>query len=244
MPKTRTSTEIKENVTDQTPARAARHIRTTKSDAPDLGLAARIKELIGDDSQTEFAARCGFSEGMLRKYLKGARPGRDNLVAMASYRNVSLTWLATGKGDKYDIGDTLATSVRQLLMHGSGAGKTNTGAAMIQQLQDVAARYTLGDAAECPITPIHPELLRSCLLACYQVYGDQFQKAMFPVQLEYASDFYNQLVAMSNARTPRRGLDDFTGLNIGGLADQLKLLQTIGWVMEFPRNSDRLSGSW
>lgn len=37
----------------------------------------------------------------MRKYLSGTEPGLTNLVAIARATGVSLSWLATGEGDKY-----------------------------------------------------------------------------------------------------------------------------------------------
>ena len=55
---------------------------------------------MGDESGTTFGRRCGISEGAIRKYLLGASPSTDNLVAMADAANVSIEWLATGRGAK------------------------------------------------------------------------------------------------------------------------------------------------
>ncbi|MBL3598388.1 MAG: helix-turn-helix transcriptional regulator [gamma proteobacterium endosymbiont of Lamellibrachia anaximandri] len=65
--------------------------------------AARLKEIIGEDSVSRFAKRCDFAESMLRKYLLGdSVPGADKLVRIAQATGVSLRWLATGEGAQSD----------------------------------------------------------------------------------------------------------------------------------------------
>lgn len=62
---------------------------------------SRLKECIGDEPVAAFARRCGFSEGLLRAYLKAEkRPGMDRLAAIAEVAGVTLDWLATGRGPK------------------------------------------------------------------------------------------------------------------------------------------------
>lgn len=227
MPKTPVATPLAGNVTASHSERSTRHIRTKESDAPDFELAARIKELIGKDSQVGFAKACGFSEGMLRKYLKGARPGKDNLVAMANYRNVSLQWLATGRGEKSEH--------RGLIPNTPGAGKTMNSLKYYQTVME--------HSGEHPNGLINCSLLRLCLLACSQVHGEEFAKTLLVVQLEYACDFYNQLVRMANAKGPSTSLDDFCRLESSALADQLRFLVQMGWVRSFPLESS-VAGSW
>lgn len=60
----------------------------------------RLREVIGDESLASFGRRCGISEGGIRKYLTGASPSTENLVAMADIANVNIEWLATGRGPK------------------------------------------------------------------------------------------------------------------------------------------------
>lgn len=219
MPKTPTDRPSGEKVTASHSNHGTRHIRTRESDAPDLELAARIKELIGDDTQVGFAKACGFSEGMLRKYLKGARPGKDNLVAMAKYRNVSLQWLATGMLPR-------SGGERALVTHSAGSGKTGTSLRAMQYLQHSAAEHQDG--------MINCGLLRMCLIACSTVHGEDFGKALLVVQVEYACDFYNQLVGMAASKGPRVNLDDFCRLEPNALADQLRFFLQMGWARRFP----------
>jgi len=62
---------------------------------------ARLKECIGDESVASFARRCGFSEGLIRAYLKAQkRPGMERIVRIAEVAGVTLDWLATGLGPR------------------------------------------------------------------------------------------------------------------------------------------------
>jgi hypothetical protein len=61
----------------------------------------RLLETIGDEPVAAFGRRCGTSESLLRGYLNyGNKPGIDHLVAMADAGNVSIEWLASGRGSK------------------------------------------------------------------------------------------------------------------------------------------------
>lgn len=68
--------------------------------AAESHLSDRIKEAMGDSSQAGFARRCGVSESVFRKYLVGAMPSTDRLVAIADAAGVTVEWLATGRGPK------------------------------------------------------------------------------------------------------------------------------------------------
>jgi transcriptional regulator with XRE-family HTH domain len=68
--------------------------------APESHLSDRIKEVVGDASQAAFARKCGVSESVFRKYLAGAMPSADRLVAIADAGGVTVEWLATGREPK------------------------------------------------------------------------------------------------------------------------------------------------
>lgn len=73
------------------------HIQQSESDA----LAKRIVEVLGTDSVISFSRRCGVGESTLRNIIKsGASPRTDNLVAIADSANVTIEWLAAGRGPK------------------------------------------------------------------------------------------------------------------------------------------------
>ncbi len=60
----------------------------------------RLKELIGDVPANRFAREVDIGESLLRKYLAGATPGLDKVVAIAEAKGVSIDWLARGIGSK------------------------------------------------------------------------------------------------------------------------------------------------
>lgn len=216
-PKYPTNRESTGNVTASHSPSDKRHIRTKESDAPDLALAARIKELIGEETNVAFAHACGFSEGMLRKYLKGATPGGDKMAAIAKYRRVRLEWLASGNDPKYE---------RDLIAVAKGAGKTDTYARFVAE-----SNKQYSEASNHSL--INPNLLRLCLLTCNQVHGEDFSKAMTVIQIEYACDLYNQLTQMANAKGGT-ALEDFCRLDVAALSDQLRFLLQMGWARKFP----------
>lgn len=70
-------------------------IRSTESELPE-----RLRLAIGDEPVTAFGRRCGIGEATLRKYFKGTLPNIENLIAIADAANVSIEWLAAGRGPK------------------------------------------------------------------------------------------------------------------------------------------------
>lgn len=58
----------------------------------------RLKELIGNKSGRAFAKEAGISYSTLHNYLTNTSlPTLDNLIALATYTDVSVQWLATGE---------------------------------------------------------------------------------------------------------------------------------------------------
>jgi phage repressor protein C with HTH and peptisase S24 domain len=64
----------------------------------ETGFARRLRVAIGNQSVLSFATKCGVSDNLIRKYLKGSLPGVDKLVTMAKTAGVTVEWLATGEG--------------------------------------------------------------------------------------------------------------------------------------------------
>lgn len=86
-------------VTKESDARAsATHSRPIRHDESDI--AARLREVMGDEPLLSFARRCGVGETTLRKYLEGAEPSTRRLVAIADTAGVNIAWLAAGRGPK------------------------------------------------------------------------------------------------------------------------------------------------
>ncbi len=62
-------------------------------------LSARLQALIGKETVSSFARKCGLAESVLRTYLKDGRmPPLDKALAIAAAAGVSVDWLATGNG--------------------------------------------------------------------------------------------------------------------------------------------------
>lgn len=74
--------------------------RQDRLDELDLaGFHARLSEVLGDESETSFAARAKVSKSGLNRVVNGGMPSLDMLIAIASTAGVSIDWLATGRND-------------------------------------------------------------------------------------------------------------------------------------------------
>lgn len=67
----------------------------------------RLREVIGKNTSS-FADKCGIGESTIRSYLNGSFPRLDKLVTIATTANVTVEFLATGKGPKtyQELGNT------------------------------------------------------------------------------------------------------------------------------------------
>lgn len=64
-----------------------------------VGFVARLKTAIGFEPVYKFAQRCGITESVFRKYLKGnVMPGLESLVSIAKEAEINLDWLIFEKG--------------------------------------------------------------------------------------------------------------------------------------------------
>ncbi|SDA39538.1 Phage repressor protein C, contains Cro/C1-type HTH and peptisase s24 domains [Mesorhizobium qingshengii] len=59
----------------------------------------RLSLAMAGESAHAFAKRAGLSDSSFRQYLQGSMPGLDNLVLIANAAEVSLDWLALGRGE-------------------------------------------------------------------------------------------------------------------------------------------------
>ncbi len=66
-----------------------------------MSFAARLKQLIGEETISGFARRVELSEALVRKYLRGSEPSLSKANQIAMKANCSLEWLATGCGYFY-----------------------------------------------------------------------------------------------------------------------------------------------
>lgn len=70
-------------------------------EAVPVGIAAQLSVLKGDSSVAEFARKCGLGDSLVRKYLAGAEPGRDNIEKIWRANRCNLVWLVTGQGKPF-----------------------------------------------------------------------------------------------------------------------------------------------
>ncbi|SHO58695.1 hypothetical protein [Vibrio quintilis] len=56
----------------------------------------RLRDVMGDESVRSFSKRCGISESVIRKYLKGSYPVMDKLPRIAEATGMSMGWLISG----------------------------------------------------------------------------------------------------------------------------------------------------
>lgn len=71
------------------------------------GVAARLKQVIGEQSVRSFCQDRGISATQLGEMLNGSRPRADKFVEIAQAMGVSMDWLATGRefgGNQPDLG--------------------------------------------------------------------------------------------------------------------------------------------
>lgn len=184
-------------------------------------LRLRITEVVGKRSVRSFADAAGIGATSLRNYMDGVRkPKRPAIEKIAFEGRVSVDWLANGWGPKPRMETTQQSGGRM-----------------------VAMQYMTGSDIHSPGGRINSDLLRMCLQACYAVHGEDFHKAMVPIQVLYAADFYNQLAGLADSKGPQARLDDFCRLDAKALADQLRFFLQMGWARKFPYESD-LSGTW
>lgn len=212
---------------DTTPSEPNRNCSDSESgpvpilDEESEQLRLRIIEVVGKRSVRSFADAAGIGPTSLRNYMDGVRkPKRPAIEKIAFEGRVSADWLATGHGPK----------LRQVQAQQNGS-------------RMLAMQYMSGVGEPQLDGKINSDLLRMCLQACYHVHGEDFPKALVPIQLLYAVDFYNQLAALANSKGPQARLDDFCRLDAKALADQLRFFLQMGWARKYPYESD-ISGTW
>ncbi|MCM8596671.1 hypothetical protein [Accumulibacter sp.] len=85
-------------------------------------LATRLQAMIGRESVSSFARRCGLAESVLRTYLRDGRmPPLDKARDMAAAAGVSLDWLASGLGPRLAAEGLAAYDVAQSAAAGRDA---------------------------------------------------------------------------------------------------------------------------
>lgn len=199
MPETRVNSSFAENRNSSDSEHGEVPIHSVESELT----AARIKEVVGDESKRAFARRAGISETSLRDYIELRRtPKRQALASIAEAGSVSTEWLTSGKGPK--------TRAEQRAAQGQ-------------------AQYQVG-GEPAPVARIDLALLRKCLGACNIVYGEPFAAAPVARQLEHAADFYNALLPNIG---PRLSLRELAARDAAALAVMLQGFIAINSVRQF-----------
>lgn len=79
-----------------------------------MSFAARLKDLIGEESVSGFARRVGLNEALIRKYLNGSEPSLAKANQIAERANCSLEYLATGCGYLYRHAEVVDSEAAKL----------------------------------------------------------------------------------------------------------------------------------
>lgn len=102
-----------------------------------MSFSTRLKELIGETSILAFANKSGVPQNSIRQYLNGSIPGLDKVIAIADANNVSVEWLATGKGTKDDDSNSQFVAIPVLPTAGSSRG------GLAIEFSEIGAAYPL-----------------------------------------------------------------------------------------------------
>lgn len=170
-------------------------------------------------SQTEIAARSGVPVGTIRKYEQGpSLPGAEAIEAFVGL-GINANWLLTGEGDM------LLAGPRPEVAQGAAVYNREGGASLAQE----PGR----NAQEPVIAAIDGALLRLCWGACSAVHGAAFSAANQFQQLEHAVELYNLLQRLAAAEG-QATLEAFARLDVGDLAQQLRIFIKMGRARRFP----------
>ncbi|HBS17729.1 MAG TPA: transcriptional regulator, partial [Halomonas sp.] len=145
---------------DQEPERK----HSSSSEELERGFSSRLEAAIGQRSVLSFAKECGFSDSLVRKYLRGSLPGLDKAVTMARVLGVSLEWLATGKGES-----SAANCVQEeAAPHTAGQAKLGFNEALLRQVIEAVEEAL--DLLDLDIDP--PGKKADLIFAIYEMYDD------------------------------------------------------------------------
>ena len=200
-----------------------------KASTLNLGvLGARMKaarEAIGL-SQIEFNEK--FGHGSARTYQKNEAGSNEAGIVLAesfARAGINVNWLMTGEGE-------------MLLDQGAPAGGDQAAAVYNREKGIAQSQAQYQATPEPAISRIDGPLLRLCWGACAAVHGEPFAAANQFLQLEYAVDLYNQLLRAA-APGGSANLEELTRLDIGDLAQQLRIFIKMGRAREFSPGSSR-----
>lgn len=170
-------------------------------------------------SQIAFNEKYG--SGSVRTYQKNEGGLNEAGICLAESfvrAGINANWLLTGEGE--------------MLLQGA-PGPSAQGAAVYNRENVVAQGLAQYQEAPGPaITGIDGALLRQCWSACAAVHGQAFTAASPFLQLEHAVELYNLLQRLAAAGA-QAALDDFARLDVGDLAQQLRIFIKMGRARPF-----------
>ncbi len=163
-------------------------------------------------SQKQIAEQSGVSTRGYQGYEDGRSiPGGEAIEGFIRV-GINANWLLTGEGSmllKEDVHTSHShPSTINFAMEATGSGSGGSSAEIVESA------------------------LHSCLSACSQTYGEDFNKMEVSIQMAYAIDLYNLLVRMSASMGG--GLELIRCLEVNEIAQQLQIFKTMGKSMKFP----------
>lgn len=170
-------------------------------------------------TQAQMAEQSGVSARGYQGYEDGRSVPGGEVVAGMVRLGINANWLLTGEGD--------------MLLAGPRPGGAQ-GAAVYNRAGGASLVQEPGRNAQEPvIAAIDGALLRLCWGACSAVHGAAFSAANQFLQLEHAVDLYNLLQRLAAAEG-QAILEQFGRLDVGDLAQQLRIFIKMGRARRFP----------
>lgn len=159
-------------------------------------------------------SRRGIQENEARNRVPGGA-----VVAYMVRLGINANWLLTGEGDM------LLAGPRPGVAQGAAVYNRGGGASQVNEPGL--------NAQEPVIAAVDGPLLRLCWGACSAVHGAAFSAANQFLQLEHAVDLYNLLQRLAAAEG-QAILEQFGRLDVGDLAQQLRIFIKMGRARRFP----------
>jgi len=158
----------------------------TQGGGPDDGFVARLAFAIGDEPLRQFAKRAGIHENSIRGYLVyGKDPSRTALCKLADAAEVSIEWLASGRGAPFPPPLITPFVRRQLirsfaLYRQTVAGSYSIGAAIEMYCRDYDAKGTILEAI-AGLPQVSEQLVWSVITAQGQAQGVPDWRGFAPI---------------------------------------------------------------
>lgn len=171
-------------------------------------------------TQVQMAEQSGVSARGYQGYEDGRSVPGGAVVACMVRLGINANWLLTGEGD--------------MLLAGPRFGGAQGAAVYIREGGASLVKDPVRNAQEPVIAAIDGALLRLCWGACSAVHGASFSAANQFLQLEHAVDLYNLLQRLAAAEG-QAILEQFGRLDVGDLAQQLRIFIKLGRARRFPQ---------